>query len=187
MKRRIAVLVNLLICISGFAVALEAAAEGISIERATGRIRDAVYLVDASIKYDLSGSVLDALDHGIQLQFDVIVEIKRERNWIWDETIKSETINYQLEYQPLSNNYLVTNLNTDEGEQLQNLDTALKYLGTINNLPLIDEDELDTNESYNCFIMSELRIRTLPLPLQPLAYISPNWHLSSLWYEWTIR
>lgn len=164
-----------------------ALAEGISIERATGRLRGDTYLMDATIQYDLSSSVLEALEHGIRLQFDVSVEIKRERDWLWDETIKFETINYQLEYLPLSSNYLVTNLNTGEGEQLQDLETALKYLGTINNYPLLGKQELNPEESYTGFIMSELRIRTLPLPLQPMAYISPNWYLTSLWYEWTIR
>ena len=40
---------------------------------------------------------------------------------------------------------------------------------------------------YNCFIKSELKINTLPLPLQPVAYVSPAWYLESLWYEWTVR
>jgi hypothetical protein len=187
MNKPAAVFSNLLITIACLIACVEAAAEGISIERATGRIRDTEYLMDASIRYDLGDSVLEALSHGIQLQFDVTVEIKRERNWIWDETIKFETIIYRLAYQPLSNNYLVTNLNTGDGEQLHDLASALKYLGTITNYPLIGRDELNPEASYTGYITSELRIRTLPLPLQPLAYISPNWHLTSLRYEWTIR
>lgn len=175
------------ICLSCLLAWPAANAAGISIERASGRIKDSSYLMDARISYELSSSVIEALMHGIQLKFDVTVEVKRERNWIWDKTVKTDTLNYQLEYQPLSSNYLVTNLNSGDREQLQDLEEALSYLGTINDHPLIHSDEMEQGSVYNCFIKSELIISRLPLPLQPLAYVSPNWHLDSHWYEWTIR
>lgn len=187
MNKAKAVFTQLLLCLPCLSLPVNALAEGISIERASGRMKDSVYLMDASITYELSDSVLEALLHGIQLQFDVTVEIQRERDWLWDKVIYSRTIRYQLDYQPLSGNYLVTNLETGEKEQVRSLNEALKQLGTIINYPLVNDDILNKDHSYNCFIMSQLRIRTLPLPLQPLAYISPNWHLASQWYEWTIR
>lgn len=187
MKQQTSILTSLVIFMACITAPLQAMAEGISIERAAGRIRDTTYLMEANIRYDLNESVLEALNHGIQLQFDVTVEVRRERRWVWDKTIRSVTLSYQLENQPLNNNYLVTNLSTGEREQLQDLDEALEYLGNIRDYPLIDQSELDPEQSYNCIIMSELKIRTLPLPLQPLAYVSPNWHLTSQWYEWVVR
>lgn len=162
-------------------------ADGVSIERASGRIKDDVYLMDATIKYELSDSVLDAINHGIQLHFDVTVEVQHERDWLWDEAIKTVTLGYLLQYQPLSNDYLVTNMTSGDIETLQDLDEALRFLGTINDFPLISNADIDADGSYNCIIMSELKITTLPIPLQPLAYISPKWHLISQWYEWIIR
>lgn len=161
--------------------------EGISVERASGRFKDDFYLVDARINYELSDSVLEALEHGIQLRFDVSVEIKRERKWIWDKDVATAILSYQLEYLPLSNNYLIINLVTGERKYLQELDDALYYLGSVRDFAVINRDALDTDSTYNCFIMSSLKIRNLPLPLQPLALISPKWQLSSQWYEWTIR
>lgn len=187
MNKHNTILSNLVILFACLSMSVEAVAEGINIERASGRIRDAVYLMDATVNYDLNESVLEALNHGIQLQFDVHVEVRRERSWLWDETIKTVILSYQLEHQPLSNNYLITNLTTGEREQLQDMDEALKYLGTIRDFPLIEQAALDPEAAYNCIIMSELKIRTLPLPLQPLAYISPKWHLTSQWYEWVVR
>lgn len=180
-------LAGLLACLSCLVLPATALAEGISIERASGRMKDGVYLMDASITYDLSNSVLEALLHGIQLQFDVTVEVQRERDWLWDPVIYSRTISYQLEYQPLSSNYLVTNLETGEKQQLMTLEESLRDLGSITSYPVVSADLLEKDRTYNCFIMSQLRIRHLPLPLQPLAYVSPNWHLASQWYEWTIR
>ena len=162
-------------------------AEGITIEYANGRMKDSFYQVDASINYELSETVLEALAHGIALRFDITVEIERERKWVWDKNLSNAILSYTLEYLPLTNSYLVINMITGERIQLQDLNEALRVLGKIENFPVISETELDPTQSYNCFIQSELRIRTLPLPLQPLALISPSWKLSSQWYEWTIR
>ncbi len=166
---------------------LQLYADGISIEHASGRTKDNSYLMDARIRYDLSDSVLEAIAHGIELHFDVTIEVRRERDWLWDATVQSTTLEYVLQYQPLSNDYLVTDQSSGSVQTLQELDDALRILGTINNYPLIEQSEFEADVSYRCFIKSALKIPTLPLPLQPLAYISPNWHLTSQWYEWTIR
>jgi len=164
-----------------------AGASGISIERAAGRTKEADYLMDARIRYELSDSVIEAVTHGIRLRFNVRVKVKKERNWIWDRTIKSEVLIYRLEYQPLSGNYIVTRLNDSEREQFRDLEEALTYLGNVNDYPLIKQDMLDQGGVYNCYIKSELKVSSLPLPLQPVAYLSPTWNLESLWYEWNIR
>jgi hypothetical protein len=179
-------------CLSGLFLcvlmgAVSSSAEGINIERVSGRIKDSYYMIDASIKYELSENVLEALSHGITLRFDITVEIERERKWVWDKNVTTAITSYQLQHLPLSNNYLVTNIITGERKQLQELEEAMRFLGTIKDFPIIRDEELDPERSYNCFMMSELRIRTLPLPLQPLALISPKWKLTSQWYEWTIR
>lgn len=171
----------------GMLSSLQVLADGVSIEHASGRFRDDMYLMDAQINYDLSESVLEALAHGIQLHFEVTVEVRREHKWLWDDVIRTLTLGYILQYQPLSNDYLVTDVSNGDVETLQDLADALRYLGTINDHPLIESAEFAGDGAYRCFIMSELRVSTLPLPLQPLAYISPQWHLTSQWYEWTIR
>ncbi len=178
---------HIIVLVSFISAAPRADATGISIERAGGRIKDSSYLMDARIRYELSNSVIEAVMHGIQLRFNVKVKIKRERNWIWDQTIKSDILDYQLEYQPLSGNYVVTRLNDSEREQFQDLEEALNHLGNINDYPLIEQDRLEQGELYNCYIKSGLIISSLPLPLQPLAYVSPTWSLESQWYEWNIR
>ena len=168
-------------------LSLQAYADGVSIDRASGRTKDNVYLMDAAINYELSDSVLEAVNHGIQLYFDVTIEVRQEHKWLWDDVLKTVTLGYLLQYRPLSSDYLVTNIANGDVETLQDLDEALRYLGTITDYPLIDQSEIKAEGSYRCFIMSELRINTLPLPLQPLAYISPKRHLTSQWYEWIIR
>ena len=181
-KNQLAALI--LCCLS---VTANCFADGITIEHASGRIKDSFYQIDANISYELSESVQDALLHGIALRFDTIIEIMRERNWVWDKNLGATILSFQLEYLPLSNNYLVTNIITGKRTQHPMLEEALSALGTIKNFPVYSESGLNPERNYNCRIMSELRIRNLPLPLQPLALLSPSWKLSSNWYEWTIR
>jgi hypothetical protein len=89
-------------------LSLQAYADGVSIDRASGRTKDNVYLMDAAINYELSDSVLEAVNHGIQLYFDVTIEVRQEHKWLWDDVLKTVTLGYLLQYRPLSSDYLVT-------------------------------------------------------------------------------
>ena len=162
-------------------------AEGISIERASGKFSDDNYYIDAIINYDLSDSVVEALQHGIQLRFDINIRIQRTRRFVWDKTVATALLSYQLEYLPLSNNYVLIKLNDGSRRYMQDLDETLDYLGTVNNFAVINVNQLAPNDRYKCQVSSHLRIRNLPLPLQPLAMISPSWELDSDWYEWIIE
>ncbi|NNE38399.1 MAG: DUF4390 domain-containing protein [Gammaproteobacteria bacterium] len=180
-------LLNFFVIMAFFLAPVTAIAEGISIDYASGSMKDGFYQIDADINYELSDSVIEALDHGIQLRFDMTVEIKRVRNWRWDQTVATAVLSFTLDYLPLTNNYQVANIITGEKNQFNNLNESLSFLGKINEFPVYDENNLFEDRSYNCFLKSELRIRNLPLPLQPLALISPSWELSSPWYEWSIQ
>ena len=56
----------------------------------------------------------------------------------------------------------------------------------INGLLLATWDEMDKNAAYSVRLQASLDIEALPLPLRPLAYVSPSWHLSSEWYTWDL-
>ncbi len=182
-----AFLLNFFIILAFLSSPAAVMAEGISIDYVSGRVKDGFYQVDADIRYDLTDSVVEALNHGIQLRFDITVEIKRVRNWRWDQTVANAVMSFTLDYLPLTNSYQVINVITGDKRQFKELGESLSFLGNINNFPVFDENNLFEDRAYNGFLKSELRIRNLPLPLQPLALISPSWELSSPWYEWSIQ
>lgn len=159
----------------------------ISIEYATGRDRDAMYLVDVNLALQLDEEILTALRHGVSLEIDVELEIRRERKWIWNKLLKQATLRYQLEHHPLSDDYVVTYINENTREQFQTVDEALHYLGSIKSYPIIEMDRISGEETYLGFARAELNIEELPPPLKPIAYVSSEWHLESQWYEWIIR
>jgi hypothetical protein len=53
-------------------------------------------------------------------------------------------------------------------------------------MTLFDQDLLIENKTYLARIRTFLDIESLPPPMRPQAYFSPNWDLSSEWYEWEL-
>jgi hypothetical protein len=47
-------------------------------------------------------------------------------------------------------------------------------------------DELAADETYHLRMRADLDIESLPLPLQPLAYLGRGWKLTSGWSQWPL-
>ena len=164
-----------------------ALAEGIEIQSASTSLIGDVYSVDADIDIELDEEVQDALEHGVELNIDFTIVIKRSRSWLWDPTIIENILHYKLEYYPLTDLYLITNQINDNRSQFETLEQATRYLGKIRNHIIINQASLEPDESYIGLIQAKLNIENLPPPLQPTAHLSERWHLESSWYEWEIR
>lgn len=160
---------------------------GIEIDYAGSTLESNIYLMDARIVYHFSDETRKALDHGVSLQIDIELRVKKHRPWLWDKTVTTTELNFMLEHHPLSGNYLVTNLANGRKRQFQDLTGALDFLGTIKNHPLIPRNLLASDGKYIAQIRAGLNIQALPAPLRPLAYVSSKWQLASPWHDWTIQ
>lgn len=160
---------------------------GIEFQALESTLVGGIYLLDASIKYDFNDEVLEALEHGVSLRIDIIIRIKKKRKWLWDKKIREDVINFKLERHPLSNHYVVSNLNSGNRYQLQTLNEALTVLGTIKNYKLIKVADLEEDANYYGDIMAKLNIESLPPPLRPVAYASEQWQLKSPRKKWAIK
>ena len=161
--------------------------QGIEFQQLESTLVGGIYLLDARIKYDFNDEILEALEHGVSLRIDIIIRIKMKRKWLWDRKISEKVINFKLERHPLSDHYLVTNLNSGNRYQLQTLSEALTVLGTIKNYKLIEAAELEKDEKYRGDIMAKLNIESLPPPLRPVAYASKQWQLKSPRRKWDLN
>ena len=174
-------------CFAVFCMSLTAQASDIYIEFATSTLFDHRYQVDAFIDYKFDDEVLTAMTNGVPLRLDTHIKIKRERKWLWDPVVRSETVSFQLQRHALGDHYLLTNLTTEHMEQFQYLDEALRTLGSIKDHFLFDELTINAEANYIGFIKSELNIEALPPPLRLSAYFSSHWRASSPWYEWLVK
>ncbi|MEW8027162.1 MAG: DUF4390 domain-containing protein, partial [Candidatus Thiodiazotropha sp.] len=66
-------------------------------------------------------------------------------------------------------------------------DAALYALGEIANLPMVSPVKLAPGEAYQLRLRADLDIESLPLPLQPLAYLGRGWKLTTGWSQWPLQ
>ncbi|MDJ0926402.1 MAG: DUF4390 domain-containing protein [Gammaproteobacteria bacterium] len=169
------------------ASAAEAQQGRFDVRSATTGLRDGVYYLTARIDYRLSKKALEALESGVALTIQLQIDINRNRNFLPDTEIASLRQDYLLSYQPLSQRYVVKNVNSGEQTSYATLFSALNSLGRIRDLPVIDESLLDRKGRYDIRVRSVLDQNTLPGPLRIFSFWGNSFRLASEWYTWTLR
>ncbi len=155
----------------------------IRIDHVTIHLRNGVYMLNASLDYDLGAEALKALRSGVPLTFAMTIKVVRKRRYLWDETVSRLRQDYRIAYHALSQRYLVSNLTLGTQESFHDLDQALLALGHIQSLPVIEQERLPDPHGHVVEMRLALATESLPAPLQPIAYLSPQWWLSSPWHS----
>jgi hypothetical protein len=150
-------------------------------------VDDDMVLLDIAEQYELSDNMLEALENGVPLTFVTYINMRRQRNLMWDENMVELEVKNVLRYHPLSSQYRVDHLYTNTQQEFATRDAALRALGEIRDLPLIQEQRLEPGKFYLIDVQTAHKIDALPLPLRPRAYVSPGWHLSSKVWEWQLK
>ena len=160
-------------------------AQGFAINHAEIALSDKVYHLNASLEFDFSNDVLEAINNGVPLVLDLIIEFLEPRRFWFDDEIASLEQRYQLQYHALSEQYIVRNLNSGAQYSFFSLSAALQKIGSVNNLPIIDEQLLEdkNTENYYARIRTTLSFENLPVPLKLDAWTSRSWWLGSDWVE----
>jgi hypothetical protein len=104
-----------------------------------------------------------------------------------DATDAELTLRYELEYKPLSQRYIVRNLNSGDQDSFATLYSALNNLGRIQDLPVIDESILLRDARYRMRLQAILGTQQYPAPLRLLFFWRDQWQLKSEWFEWPLE
>ncbi len=163
------------------------AAEKINVEHVSSQLVDNGYYLDARINFELHDDVLDALDHGVDLNIDIIIKVKEKRKWFRDRLYKQDRVKFKLGHRPLSDVYIVTNIGRSEQRQFDRLENALNYLGTIDHYFILNNENLDDGQQLTGSLKAEVNVGNLPPPLKPIAFIANKWQSDSKWRRWAIR
>ncbi len=161
-------------------------AKAIEIEQASFTLHDNTYYLNAILSFELSEESRKALAHGIPLQLHTVTQVKQIRTWLWNRKIVERLLNFKLQYHPLSGHYIVTSINTGKRNSFKSLGSALKYLGTIKNVPFFDKILLENSHKYKVTMKAFIDIESLPAPMRLIAYFSSDWQLSSSPYSWDL-
>jgi hypothetical protein len=157
------------------------------VRSASTQLVGGVHLLDARLQLVLSSEALDALSSGVTLVIELQLQLIQERRWWWDDSEANLAVRFELEYRPLSQRYLVRNINSGDQESFATLYSALNYLGRVQGLPVIDDALLEPDERYRVRLRAMLQTQQYPAPLRLLLFWRSEWQLQSEWYEWRLE
>ena len=146
-----------------------------------------VHTLDSRLQLVLSSEALAALESGVTLTIEMQIQVIRVRRFFVDNVDAELAIRYALEYRPLSQRYIVRNLNSGDQDSFSTLYSALNKLGRVQNLPIIDNALLIAEKPYRVRLRAMLNTQQYPASLRLLFFWRGQWQLQSEWYEWQLE
>jgi hypothetical protein len=159
----------------------------VTVKKAELKLQGDDFVVSADIQFKLSEKATDALKNGVPLIWTYRFRIQQPSFFLWKTTLEDKGFRYRIQYHALLNMYRVKNENTGEMENFSTLRAALELLSTLRNYKFISKNAIEDKKIYTIGIKITFEKEELPLPLRPIAYLNPQWYLSSDWYEWTLE
>jgi hypothetical protein len=161
--------------------------EGLFVVRSVNtNSNDGVLYLDAYIDYALSSRAIEALHSGIELNIDVEINLRRNRNFLPDDNIATLTQEYILNYNELTERYSVLNINSRHLSTFTNIASGLNSMGRLSRIPVIDETLLNAEEDYIIELRSSLNVRTDYGLTQFLNVFRNNINIESEWFRWQV-
>ena len=157
------------------------------VRSASTNLVDGVLLLDSRLQLVLSSEALDALNAGVPIRVELQTQVIRSRRFLPDVTDAELATRFELEYRPLSQRYIVRNLNSGDQDSFATLYSALNNLGRITSLPIVDDDLLRGGKDYRVRVRVMLQTQQYPAPLRLMFFWRSQWQLQSEWYEWTLE
>ena len=157
------------------------------VRSATTEAYNGVHTLDARLQLVLSSEALAALESGVTLTIELQVQVIRVRRWMPDDAEAELAVRYELEYGPVSQRYVVRNLNSGDQDSFATLYSALNSLGRVQGLPIIDDALLDPGRSYRLRLRAMLNTQQYPATLRLLFFWRGQWQLQSEWFEWLLE
>ena len=156
------------------------------VRSASTEIVEGVHSLDARLQLVLSSEALAALESGVTLTIELQLQVIRERRFIPDDVEAELAVRYELEYSPVSQRYIVRNLNSGDQDSFATLYSALNSLGRVQGLPIIDDAVLSADSSYRVRLRAMLNTERYPAALRILFFWRGQWQLQSEWFEWLL-
>jgi len=157
------------------------------VRSASAALVDGVHELEARLQLVLSDEALNALNSGVAVRIELNLQVIRTRRF-WTDPAEAElAISYELEYRPLSQRYIVRNLNSGDQDSFATLYSALNNLGRIQGLPVVDDSILQSDKTYRIRLRAKLSTEQYPAPLRILFFWRDEWQLESNWFEWTLE
>ncbi len=157
------------------------------VRSATTETLTGVHTLDARLQLVLSSEALAALESGVTLTIEMQMQVIRVKRFLVDSVDAEIIVRHELEFRPLSQRYIVKNLNSGNQDSFATLYSALNSLGRVQGLPVIDDELLEPDRDYRLRLRAMLNTQQYPAPLRLLFFWRGQWQLQSEWYEWSLK
>lgn len=144
------------------------------------------YVLNADIDFKLSYRAIDALKNSVALYWNYEFTLQEHRSLLWNKTLVDKKIRFRVQHHALMNSYKVRNESSGTTFNAATLEEALERLSSLRNLPVVETTKIADDADYVAALKIHFDRDALPLPLRPVAYMHPQWYLSSDWYSWTL-
>jgi hypothetical protein len=143
---------------------------------AAHRAADGVY-VDLETRFDLPGSVEEALQKGVALYFTAEADLRRPR-WYWrDADVAHAVRTWRLNFQPLTQTYRVSFGGLSQA--YTSLREALHAVQYCSQWRIAEPLAVDDDARYYVEVSYRLDTSQLPRPLQIGLGSQPEWNLTA--------
>jgi uncharacterized protein YfkK (UPF0435 family) len=160
--------------------------EDFVIQRIETSLVENIYILDGSIQYQFSKTALEALQNGVALTLEVVIEVLQQRDLLWDKKVYDISYKSSIHYNALSDLYQVISFKDSTKHNFSTLNAALRFMGALKKLQMFNRNVLTPDVVYMVRMKTLLDIEALPIPLRPLAYFSSSWQLYSEWFSWRL-
>ena len=157
------------------------------VRSASTQIVDGVHALDARLQLVLPTEALAALESGVTLTIELQLQVIRLRRFYLDDVEAELAVRYELEFSPVTQRYVVRNLNSGDQDTFATLYSALNSLGRVQGLPVIDDALLKSGSNYRVRLRAMLNMQKYPAALRVLFFWRGQWQLQSEWFEWSLE
>ena len=144
--------------------AVAAQAGSIEPKRAALTPNEDGYALSAEFTVDLGNRLEDAVARGVPLYFNLEFVLERPRKYWVNEHLVTRSLTYRLAYSSLMQQYRLTTGNLHQN--FGSLAEAMRVVGRIAALPVVDKDVIKPGESYLAAVRLALDRSQLPKPFQ---------------------
>ena len=140
------------------------------------------YTLSAEFALDLGNRLEDAVARGVPLYFNLEFVLERGRKYWVNEHVVTRSLTYKLAYSSLMRQYRLSTGNLHQN--FGSLAEALRVVGRIAALPVVDKDLLKPGESYEAAVRLALDRSQLPKPFQVDAITDRDLHVETKPLRW---
>ena len=145
-----------------------------------------VYYSNIDIEFVFNQEYLDALQSGLVFDIDLDFVVVNDRKRRLNREIGKLSQKYTLKYNAFTQRYTILNVNTGREISHSTVGSTLQYLGSVRNLPTIDDSLINIDQDYQVYLQVSTKARGVPSWIKTLTFWRDNLDFVTEWIQWPL-